>query len=122
MLPNLIVIGSRKCATTSLHYYLSLHPEIFMSTTYKELNFFVRRQRWKKGVGWYGRQFPIPAKVMGESSPNYTRFPMFTGVAERMHSVIPTAKFIYMVRDPVEQVISACHHDFKAGSETRTFE
>ena len=31
MLPNLIVIGGAKCGPTSLHYYLRLHPEIFMS-------------------------------------------------------------------------------------------
>ncbi len=121
-LPNLIVIGARKCATTSMHYYLNLHDEIFMSETFKELNFFVRSQRWEKGLSWYKRQFPISARVRGESSPNYTRFPMLEGVPERMHSLIPDTKLIYMVRDPVEQVISAYHHDFKSGSESRTLE
>jgi hypothetical protein len=38
-LPNLIVIGAQKCGTSSLHYYLDLHPEIEMSSP-KELNFF----------------------------------------------------------------------------------
>src|SRR4051794_26778279 len=38
-LPNLLVMGAAKCGTTSLHYYLGLHPDIHMSTP-KELNFF----------------------------------------------------------------------------------
>ncbi len=121
MLPNLIIIGSRKSATTSLHYYLSLDPEIYMSTD-KELNFFVKELGWKKGIRWYEKQFPISAKVRGESSPNYTRFPIFNGVPQRMHSVIPDAKLIYLVRDPIERFISACYHDLRGGIETRTFE
>jgi hypothetical protein len=39
-LPNLIIIGAMKNGTTSLHYYLGLHPEIFMSKT-KALDFFL---------------------------------------------------------------------------------
>lgn len=42
-LPNLVIIGAAKCGTTSLHYYLSLHPEIFMSEI-KEPRFFVDAQ------------------------------------------------------------------------------
>ncbi len=30
-LPNLVIIGAMKAATTSLHYYLNLHPQISMS-------------------------------------------------------------------------------------------
>ncbi len=119
MLPNLIIIGAKKCATTSLHYYLNLHPEIFMSA-HKELNFFVEELSWGKGLRWYEKQFPVAAKIRGESSPNYTQYPIFRGVAKRMHSVIPNAKLIYMVRDPVDQLISAYLQDIKAGIETRT--
>ncbi len=121
MLPNLIVIGAKKCATTSLHYYLSLHPDIFMST-HKELNFFVEELNWRKGLRWYEKQFPSPAKIRGESSPNYTQYPVFRGVAKHMHTVIPEAKLIYMVRDPVEQLVSAYLQDLKAGIETRTLD
>ena len=37
-LPNLLIIGASQCGTTSLHYYLGLHPEIYVSKE-KELNF-----------------------------------------------------------------------------------
>ncbi len=39
MRPNLFVVGAPKCGTTSLHYYLAQHPEIFMSNP-KEPYFF----------------------------------------------------------------------------------
>lgn len=122
LLPNLIVIGARKCATTSLHYYLSLHPDIYMSEGHKELNYFVKEQNWSNGLAWYQKQFPVPTKVRGEASPNYARFPMLKGVPKRMHVVIPETKLIYMVRDPLEQIASAYYHDFKAGAESRPFE
>ena len=38
-LPNLIIIGAPKCGTSSMHFYLGLHPQIYMSQP-KELNFF----------------------------------------------------------------------------------
>ena len=37
--PNFIIAGFPKCGTTSLHYYLEEHPEIYMPTQ-KELHFF----------------------------------------------------------------------------------
>jgi len=30
-LPDFLTIGAAKAGTTSLHFYLSLHPEVFMS-------------------------------------------------------------------------------------------
>jgi hypothetical protein len=39
VLPNVIVIGTMKCATSAVHTYLDAHPDIVMSRT-KELNFF----------------------------------------------------------------------------------
>jgi hypothetical protein len=37
--PNFFIVGAPKCGTTSLHYWLSQHPEIFMSEP-KEPHFF----------------------------------------------------------------------------------
>ncbi len=64
MLPNLIVIGAAKCGTTSLHHYLSLHPEIKMSRR-KELNFFIAECSWRKGIEWYQSNFTGQAKIYG---------------------------------------------------------
>jgi len=71
MLPNLIVIGAMKCATTSLHYYLDAHPRVAMSHP-KELHFFTGPSAerepglatklnlphsWHLGRDWYESQF-----------------------------------------------------------------
>ena len=80
MLPNLIVIGAAKCGTTSLHEYLNEHPEISMSSE-KELYFFVEEKNLGKGLAWYESQFDPSAPVRGESSPGYSAFPLYRGVA-----------------------------------------
>jgi len=105
VLPNLIVIGAARCGTTSLHRYLNLHPQIFMSVE-KELNFFIAERNWDRGLAWYQSQFPEPADVLGESSPGYSRHPTLGDVAERMASIVPDAKLIYLVRDPVKRTVS----------------
>jgi hypothetical protein len=104
VLPNLIVIGAARCGTTSLHRYLNLHPEIEMSPS-KEPQFF-NDWNWDRGLGWYEDQFPASAKVVGESSPTYTVYPAHPNVPERMASVVPDAKLIYLVRDPIERLVS----------------
>lgn len=121
MLPNLIIIGAQKCGTTSLHYYLSLHPHIVMSKE-KELDFFVAEKRWPKGLAWYESCFTGAARVYGESSPNYTNYPYFRGVPARMHAVVPAAKLIYVVRDPLERMISSYIHAYSEGRENRPIE
>ena len=55
-LPNLIVIGAQKGGTSSLPYYLSLHPQIYMCRE-KKLDFFVTQRNWNRGVKWYKRNF-----------------------------------------------------------------
>ncbi len=103
-LPNLVVIGAMKCGTSSLHRYLSHHPEIFMSRK-KELCFFA--ERWDHGVEWYREQFPEHAPVRGESSPNYAKYPAFSEAPERMHAVLgDDVKLVYVVRDPIDRIVS----------------
>lgn len=118
MLPNLIVIGAQKCGTTSLHYYLSLHPQIAMSKE-KELEFFIQERNWHRGLAWYESHFREEAKIRGESSPNYTNYTRFSGVAERMHSVVPHTKLIYIVRDPIERIVSQYIHQYSDERENR---
>ena len=110
-LPNLIIIGAQKCGTSGLHYHLGLHPEVSMSKP-KELNFFIEERNWPRGESWYRRQFDARAKVRGEASPNYTAYPQHVGVPERMHSVVPDAKLIYVVRDPLERIAAHWVHNF----------
>jgi Sulfotransferase family len=110
-LPNLVVLGAQKCGTSGLHFYLDLHPGISMSTP-KELNFFIAERNWPRGTDWYRRHFDPEAEVRGESSPNYTTYPHHLGVPERMHQVVPDAKLIYLVRDPVERIAAHWIHNY----------
>jgi hypothetical protein len=102
LLPNLIVIGAMKAGTTSLHAYLSLHPEIFMSAN-KEPRFFTEEWNWHKGLEWYEAQFPERVTIRGESTPDYTKLPEIRNVPERIHSLIPDVRLIYLVRDPIDR-------------------
>ena len=113
MLPNVIVIGAQKCGTSALHYYLGLHPEVTMSRP-KELNFFIAERNWPRGRDWYERHFQGDARVAGESSANYTADPFFPGVPERMHSLVPHAKLVYLVRDPIERIVAQYVHNYAA--------
>ncbi len=121
-LPNLIVIGGLKCGTTSLHHYLNLHPQIAMSRP-KELNFFVAELNWPLGPEWYAGHFDPRAPVRGESSPHYTNRPAFAGVAERMRATLgETARLIYVVRDPIDRMLSHYVHNVGGGYDDRPLE
>jgi hypothetical protein len=113
-LPNLIVIGAQKAGTSGLHYYLGLHPEISISDP-KELNFFIAERNWPRGVDWYRSRFDADAPVRVEASPNYTAYPQHEGVPERMASVVPDARLIYIARDPIERIAAHWVHNYSKG-------
>ncbi len=117
-LPNVIVIGAAKCGTTSLHHYLDLHPEIAMAPE-KELHFFRGGDAWARGLEWYKAQFDATVPVRGEASVSYTAFPRVGGVPDRMHAVVPEARLVYIVRDPVARIVSAYAHRLSEGTERR---
>jgi hypothetical protein len=118
-LPNLIVIGGLKCGTTSLHHYLNLHPEVGMSRP-KELNFFVAELNWDLGADWYRSHFPAGRPVRGETSPHYTNRPRFEGVAGRMRETLGAdARVVYMVRHPIDRLLSHYLHNVGGGYEER---
>lgn len=121
-LPNLIVIGGLKCGTTSVHHYLNLHPQIAMSRP-KELNYFVSELNEDLGLDWYRAHFDPDAPVRGETSPHYTNLPRFGGVAERMHAALgDDVRLIYMVRDPIDRILSHYVHNVGGGYESRPIE
>lgn len=118
LLPNLLIIGAQKCGTTSLHAILAQHAEISMSEP-KELNFFT--WHWERGLDWYAAQFG-DSPVRGEATPEYTAYPGWPETAERVGRTLPEARLIYLVRDPVERVISHWQHLVTAGVFRKPFE
>ncbi len=117
VLPNMLVIGAGKAGTTSLHYYLGRHPDIYMSRK-KEL-FFFQRENWNERLEWYESCFPKPAAIRGEASPSYSAYPVHPEVPARIHDLIPDAKLIYVVRDPVERIVAQYTQHCAEGKETR---
>lgn len=117
MLPNTFIIGAPKCGTTSLWLYLDRHPDIALSKN-KEPAFFVRPD-FRDDLAWYESLFE-PARIVGEASTLYTAYPVHEGVPERIHSVVPSPKLIYLVRDPVERAISHYIEHVSQGIESRS--
>jgi Sulfotransferase family len=117
-LPNFLVIGAMKAGTTTLHTWLGQHPDIGMSTI-KETNYFVS-QRTGHDPAWYSRQFDGRAPFRAESSTSYTKFPQRRGVPERIHALLPDAKLVYILRDPIERTVSHYLHAVQRGRERRT--
>src|SRR5262245_43407547 len=130
MKPNLFVIGAMKCGTSSLHEYLSAHPQIVMSTV-KEPGFFVDdpasqcaeiRDHAVSGTPSLDRYLALfPGReektYAGESSTYYTKWPHTRGVAQRLWEFNADARLIYIVRDPVERAISHYRFNCQMGWE-----
>ena len=123
MKPNFLIIGAARSGTTSLYKYLNDHPQIVISEI-KELNYFSRDKYWRKGFAWYEKNFVPKNKstiIFGEASTSYSQAPYSPNVPKRIFSYNPEIKLIYVVRDPIERLISHFMQRTKAGLETREF-
>lgn len=127
-LPDFFIAGVPKAGTTALHSALAKHPELYLSPV-KEPKFFLtdgpppteggpgdaktyREHIWRPAD--YEELFAgaPPAVLKGESTPFY----LFSEVAqERIHALIPQAKLIVVLRDPVERAHSNWTHMWSAG-------
>lgn len=128
--PNIYLIGAQKSGTTTLAYLLSQHPDLCLSNP-KETHFF--SHNWDKGIAWYQEKFADDSAVCIDASTTYAMAPLseprnsvgfkkcFTSVPQRIYSVNPNAKFIYLLRDPVERTYSGYWHYFARGVETQEF-
>lgn len=108
-LPNFLVIGAMKAGTSSLYRYLREHPQVFMPAL-KEPQFFATS--WDRGLAWYEGLFEAAEDeiAVGEASTEYTKYPYILGVPSRIRMVLPGVRMIYLVRDPIERMISEYQH------------
>ena len=109
--PNFFVIGAQKSGTTTVCSLLGKHPDIFM-TTPKEPAFFCEELNWAKGFGWYEGLFQNAERcaIRAEGSTFYTQRPEHDKVVERISDYSPDARFLYVVRDPFERLVSHYWH------------
>src|SRR6202044_3474075 len=125
-LPTFVVIGAMKAGTVSLGHYLDDHPDVFLGRggRFGEPNFFVAEYNWARGRCWYESLFDGVgrATAVGECSPSYTWAHVYRGVPERMAQVVPEARLVYVVRDPIARMRSMYMHQVSAGRERRRAE
>jgi hypothetical protein len=125
-LPDFLIIGTQRGGTTSLYHYLQTHSS-FMAPTTKELHFLDRN--YHKGPLWYRAHFPTVwekayaqqmqrrAVVTGEASPYYLFHPH---VYQRLAQIIPHAKLIVLLRNPVDRAYSHYYQSIELGYESRS--
>ncbi len=121
MLPDFIVIGAMKAGTTSLFQYLRAHPQVFMPWR-KEIHFFSHHANWEQGVPWYENQFAGASldQQVGEASPSYSKKHLFPDASDRLAKVLPAARIIYLVRDPIARLQSMYLDMLYYGGERRS--
>jgi hypothetical protein len=128
MLPDFLVIGAQKGGTTSFYNYLIEHPGILPAYD-KEAHFF--DQEFAKGRAWYRANFPMYAEkyyveriqkrlcLTGEATPYYLFHPH---APQRIAKMLPKAKFIALLRNPIDRAYSQYAHQVRQGYETLSFE
>ncbi|MCE3249193.1 MAG: hypothetical protein K0R41_3018 [Geminicoccaceae bacterium] len=117
-LPSFLIIGAQRSASTTLHFSLARHPQIFMSRR-KEINFFLRGEdgslpsfvddettgHTPLTLADYEAVFAEAGpqhRAVGEASPSY----LFAAVAPRIRAVLPDVKLVAILRNPIDQAAS----------------
>lgn len=120
--PNLFLVGSMKCGTTSLHNMLAAHPSIHMCQNPKEPAWFAGGNSGKD-LTWYLDRFADARgeRFVGESSTDYTKAPRLGGVAAKIKSFAPDARILYIMRDPVARAVSHYWWEVEYSAEGRSF-
>lgn len=108
MQPDFIVIGAMKCGTSTVCAYLEDHPDIFMVPK-AEPKFFSHDENFARGTEWYESFFAGQegARLRGEGSNAYASGQMFPHSATRMAAYKPELKLIYVVRHPIDRIVSS---------------
>jgi Sulfotransferase family len=130
-LPNFLIVGAAKSGTTSLHYYLQQHPDIYLPGQ-KELHYFAREQmlRLSGGPGdenvlshvchtkeeyesFYAKVTQQTA--VGDISPSYL---YFSEVSHQIKEELHEPKIIMVLRNPIEKAFSQYMHLVRDNRET----
>jgi hypothetical protein len=116
-LPNFLILGAQKAGTTALYAYLRWHPQV-TGPSFKEVSFFDRH--YARGERWYRAHFPARRReAIGEASPSYLLHPL---APERVAGVLPDARLIALLRNPVDRAFSHYQHEVALGREPLSFE
>lgn len=121
-LPDFLLIGAMKAGTSTLIAELAAHPHVIRARR-REIHFF--GSRYDRGVAWYRTHFPTGyelrrySAITGEGSTSYLANEESPA---RIRAVLPGAKLIALLRDPVDRAISNYFHELRTGRETLPIE
>jgi hypothetical protein len=108
-----------KAGTTALCRILRDHPDIFMAPE-KETFYFSNRFQAESMADYLAHfQGATVEKYVAEGTADYTSFPIRDGVAERIFTFNPKSRFIYIMRDPFNRMLSHYKHYVLHGKEQR---
>ena len=119
MKANTFIVGAPKAGTTSLHYYLSQHEDVCMSTI-KEPNYFSFEEVSSlfynatsvSDSKAYHKLFKEEKKIIGEASVSYL---FYENIPNRILEYNPKANIIIMLRNPHDRAISHYLMDYRLG-------
>lgn len=121
-LPNFLIVGAAKSGTTSLFFYLSQHPEVYVPPI-KEPSYFsdgeptVVRSDAEYGALFDGRH---KEKVAGEASTPYL---YDVNAPKRIAALLKDPNIFIILRNPALRAYSLWGHNFyQFGCETLPFE
>src|SRR4051794_29200078 len=112
VLPDYLIIGVAKGATTSVYAWLNEHPFVAPAAK-KEVHYF--DYEYFRGEDWYRSHFPLrrareafaqehgSLPLTGEASPTYISH---RWAPERIANDLPDIKLIVVLRDPVDRAYS----------------
>jgi lipopolysaccharide transport system ATP-binding protein len=127
-LPDFLIIGADESGALTLYHSLCQHPAVCRSVA-PEVHFF--DVRFTYGRRWYRGQFPTRLRrraierrigmrtLAGEVSPYYLFHPF---VPTRAAGVVPDAKLIAVLRNPIERAILRYHLMVQLRKEDRAIE
>ena len=122
-LPEFVIIGAAKAGTTSLYGWLSDHPAVSPASR-KEVHYF--DYSYYRGEDWYRAHFPLERTLAarsaelgvrcmtGEASPTYISH---AWAPQRLAQMLPDAKLLVALRDPVERAYSQFQMSRREGEE-----
>jgi hypothetical protein len=112
-----VIIGAQKSGTGAFYKILRQHP--LVSNREGEIHFF--DIFYQEGIEWYKAQFPLishPESIRIDKSPYYLFHP---SVPERMHAILPDAKVIILLRNPVDRAYSQYWMNIRNDREQLSF-
>ena len=122
--PDFMLIGAKRCGSTSLWTYLLEHPQVaplFPAAQHKKGTHWFDRHP-ERSAAWYRSHFPLrrPGSdvIGGEASTYYFTHPH---AARRAAQVAPEVKVIALLREPVARAFSHYRDEVKLGHESLSF-